>query len=212
MHPPTYLSPSVSTAVTNISWVMVRSELAPRTTKEPRHGGGWERCSEGGGTKFSRFDGKQKTIMIWSRNQNQNQTWETLHSLKHVPRPKMNVFSSSQWRRVLRLVKVRCRNQMGKQYVDDHTDWHTTKLRIDLDTRWIKQRGKKRCLELGSQGLWECSSQLLDPAEKFAWFWMGVPWQLTFLTHATETLIKEIAELSVTLVQVSQIVRKTLDF
>ena len=45
------------------------------------------------------------------------------------------------------------------------TDWHTTQLRIDLDTRWIKQNGKKKMFRLRvTRSMKVYSSQLVDPS------------------------------------------------
>jgi hypothetical protein len=60
-----HLSPSVSTAVTRISWLLPRSDgLIPLTARVPRQGlaadaGAWV---EGGGMRLSRWVGRRKTI------------------------------------------------------------------------------------------------------------------------------------------------------
>ena len=68
--------------------------------------------------KFSRFDGKQKAIMVKESGSKSKLNLRKRPLLKHdVPRPKMkvsNIFSSSQWQRVQRLVKVRCRKPNGE--------------------------------------------------------------------------------------------------
>lgn len=62
----TYFSPSVSTAVTNISWLLLLSELrVPVTTIEPRQGGGWGCWWAGGGTRDSSCEGRRKTMVWW---------------------------------------------------------------------------------------------------------------------------------------------------